>query len=230
MSEAKPVMQFCAIGTDANIGVPTALARYLHASRADQTTLGQSANWDEKTYLKQVERKTAVIIDRSGCGFHSNLADEKNWSCFTTPKNRKIETAYMYRGVIDMLGPPAISGSSKMKLSIDPNVEVCLEGERHIRYALNIIFNIIVGLLRDPGFNYKINVVLRDAGNIHGWEHIDIIIKFPDEHYDDITGYWKSISTNVSNFYKSLLQNQEYSEEIVKRICKFIYIIVISEE
>ena len=59
---------------------------------------------------------------------------------------------------------------------------------------------------------------------------MDIIIKFPDEHYDDITGYWKSISTKVSNFYKSLPKNPEYSEEIVKRIRKFIYIIVISEE
>ena len=129
-----------------------------------------------------------------------------------------------------MLNPPEITGSLKTKLRIDPEIERRLGDERHIKFALNNVINIIAELLRDPGFNYKINVVLRDAGNINGWEHTDIIIKFPDEHYDDITGYWKSISTKVSNFYKSLLQNQECSEEIVKHIRKFIYIIVISED
>jgi hypothetical protein len=55
-----PMMQFCTIGTDANVGVPTALARYLYAPRADNIALEQSANWDEKTYLEKAEgnRKT----------------------------------------------------------------------------------------------------------------------------------------------------------------------------
>jgi hypothetical protein len=172
----------------------------------------------------------AIMVGQSGVLFPSGLASEEQWSFFTLPENRNAGTAHKYNEALDMLNPPEITGSLKTKLRIDPEIEGRLGDERHIKFALNNVINIIGELLRDPGFNYKINVVLRDAGNIHGWEHTDIIIKFPDEHYDDITGYWKSISMKVSNFYKSLLQNQECSEEIVKRIRKFIYIIVISEE
>ena len=62
MSEAIALGQFCSIGTDANIGVPAALVRYLYGPRADNIALGQSANWDEKTYLEKDEgnRKTAT--------------------------------------------------------------------------------------------------------------------------------------------------------------------------
>jgi len=47
--------QYCIIGTDAKIGMPAALARYIDALRADIDALEQSANWNEKAYLEKAE-------------------------------------------------------------------------------------------------------------------------------------------------------------------------------
>lgn len=126
--------------------------------------------------------------------------------------------------------PPEISLSIRHRLNIDNNIEKRLAGEQHIRYALNSVFNIISDSLDCLDFSYRIDATLRDKDNLNGWERIEIIIKFPDEHYDDISGYWKCISTSVSDFYTSLKHISGFSDDIIIRIRKFIYILVRSEE
>lgn len=131
---------------------------------------------------------------------------------------------------IDMLTPPEVAESIKARLHIDPEIKERLGGDRYFNYALNNIINIINELLKDPGFRYRIDVRLRDEGNKRGWERVDLVIKFPDEHYEEITRHWKAISAKVSQFYKSLQSNPVFSEDRIIQIRKFIYIVVRSED
>ena len=61
MSEAVALGQFCSIGTDANIGVPAALVRYLYDPSVNNMASEQSANWDEKTYLEIAEGNKKTV-------------------------------------------------------------------------------------------------------------------------------------------------------------------------
>lgn len=159
------------------------------------------------------------------------------YSSYTaSPKNRKTETGHIYSEAIDMLQPPEISSFFKARLHLDPRIEGYIAEERRIRYALNNVFNIIGDLLRNPGFNYRVyanlivNDDIREEEDKKGWERMELIIKFPDEHYDDIDEYWKNISKQVSNFYGSLQNNPEFDEEAITKMRKFVYILVQSEE
>jgi len=131
---------------------------------------------------------------------------------------------------VDMLKPPAISESFEAKLHFDSEIKERFGEDRQINYALNNIYNIIDNSLKDPGFSYSINIRLRDKGNRRGWERIDLVIKFPDEHYEEITRYWKAISANVSEFYNTLQSNPAFSEEHVSQIRESVYIVVRSED
>lgn len=131
---------------------------------------------------------------------------------------------------IEMVNPPEISGRIRTKLHISSEIDMRSKDDRPFNYVLNHIFNIIDRLLGNPGFNYRINANLRDKGNIYGWERVDIIIKFPDNHYDEIDGFWKGISIKVNEFYKSLQNNPTFSEDTINRLRKFIYIVIRAEE
>lgn len=131
---------------------------------------------------------------------------------------------------IEMVNPPEISGRIRTKLHISSEIERRSTEDRPFNYILNNTFNIIDLFIGNPGFHYRINANLRDKGNIYGWERVDIIIKFPDEHYDEIDGYWKGISTKVSEFYNSLQNNPTFSEDTINRLRKFIYIVIRAEE
>lgn len=129
---------------------------------------------------------------------------------------------------IDMLRPPEIAESFKDR--VDSEIEERIGEDKHIKYAFNSISNIIDELLTDPGFRYRIDIRLRDKGNRRGWERVDLVIKFPDDKYGEITRYWKAIGTKVTEFYDSLQSNPAFSEDQINQIRKFIYIVVRSED
>jgi len=131
---------------------------------------------------------------------------------------------------VDMLKPPEMPEAFEAKFQFDSEIKERFGEDRYINYSLNNIYNIINESLKDVGFGYNINIRLRDKGNRHGWERIDLVIKFPDEHYEEITGYWKTISANVGEFYKSLHGNPAFSEDRINQISKSIYIVVRSED
>jgi hypothetical protein len=160
----------------------------------------------------------------------SRLTSEEQRSCSTSPENRNHGTAHIYNEAFDMLNPPEISGSLKTKLHIDPEIEKHLGNDRHIKFALNNVINIISDLSKNLGFDYRVDAYLRGNEYSDGWERMELIIEFPDEHYDDIAEYWKKVSIYLSDFYKSLQSIPEFSDEIIARIRKSIYIIVRSEE
>ncbi|HUS76757.1 MAG TPA: hypothetical protein VMY43_12230 [Methanothrix sp.] len=131
---------------------------------------------------------------------------------------------------IDMLKPPEIAESFHAKLHADFEIGVHLEKNRYLNYTLNSIFSIINETLKDPGFGYRIDLRLRDKGNRNGWERIDLVIKFPEDHYEEIKEYWKDISIKVGGFYGSLNCNPAFSEEHINQMRQFIYIVVRSED
>lgn len=172
----------------------------------------------------------AVVIGQSGVVFRIGLASDEQLVCSTSPENRNAGTAHMYNEDIDMLNPPEIPGSLKTKLHIDPEIEKRLCDDRHINFVFNNIINLISDLSKDLGFGYRVDAYMRGNEYDGGWERMELLIKFPDEHYDDIAEYWKRVSMYVSEFYTSLQNIAEFSDEILARIRKSIYIIVLSEE
>jgi len=131
---------------------------------------------------------------------------------------------------IEMLEPPAILELIRTKLHTSSDVEDWSKRQKNIDFVLNNIFNIIGKKIGNPGFDYRIDTGLRDKGNTYGWERIEIAIKFPDDHYKEINGYWKHISSDVSDFYELLKSYPEFSDERVMGLRRSIYIIMFSEE
>jgi hypothetical protein len=131
---------------------------------------------------------------------------------------------------VDMLKAPEVPEAFGAKLHNLSEITERFGEDRYTNYAISSIFNIIDDSLKDLGFGYNINIRLRDKGNRRGWERIDLVIKFPDEHYEDITRYWKAISAKVGEFYKSLQGNPAFSEDNINQIRKSIYIVVRSED
>lgn len=130
----------------------------------------------------------------------------------------------------NMLHPPKILESLNNKLHTSPDIEELRAEDAYFDFAINNISNILGTSLESGGFRYHIDIKLRDKGNIHEWERTDIVINIPGEHYYEKNRYWKEISSKVSEFYKSLEDNPMFSEDIINRLRKFIYIVVHAEE
>lgn len=207
----------------------------LPESRIGNTQSVQPKEWSGS---KNLPTAFACKVRNHQCS-NVSAPEEISWkytSYTTSPKNRKAETGHIYSETIDMLQPPEISSFFKARLHLDPRIEGYIAEKRHIHYTLNNVFNIIGDLLRSPGFHYRVYANLRVNDDVieeedkKGWERMELIIKFPDEHYDDIDEYWKNISKQVSNFYESLKNNPEFDEEAITKMRKFVYILVRSEE
>ncbi|MDD1762765.1 MAG: hypothetical protein LUQ59_11100 [Methanothrix sp.] len=168
-----------------------------------------------------------------GLGFVSSIPDVLS-SLYSKLKEKKmLSTSNLIQDnakYVDMLKPPVISESFGARLHFDSEIKERFGEDRQINYALGNIYTIINESLKDTGFSYSVNIRLRDKGNIRGWERIDLVIKFPDEHYEEITRYWKAISAKVNEFYKSLQSNLAFSEERVSQIRESVYIVVQSED
>ncbi len=131
---------------------------------------------------------------------------------------------------IRMFDPPEISSRFKAKLRTSSEIEELLTKDRPFNFVLSNIFNIIDNLFENIGFHYRVDTNLRDKGNVYGWERVDVIIEFPDEHYDDIDGNWRKVSAKISEFYKSLKNNPTFSEDTINHLREYIYVIIRSEE
>lgn len=189
----------------------------------------QSVDWIGPSSLPAAPSEE-VVIGQSGDIYHSGLESEEQWSCSTLPENRNDGTAHIYNEAFDMLNPPEITGSLKTKLRIGPEIEKRLGDDRYIKYVFNHVINIILDLSKDLCFDYRVDANLQGNEYDDGWERVEVIIEFPEDHYDDIAEYWKKVSMLVSEFYKSLQDVTEFSEDILARMRKTIYIIVRSEE
>lgn len=129
-----------------------------------------------------------------------------------------------------MLNPPEIPGSLKTKLHLGPEIEKRLGDDRYIKFFFNHVINIVLDLSKNLCFDYRIEANLLGNEYDDGWERVEVIIEFPEDHYDDIAEYWKKVSMLVSEFYKSLQDVTEFSDGILTKMRKTIYIIVRSEE
>jgi hypothetical protein len=189
----------------------------------------QSVDWIGPSSLAAAPSEE-VVVSQSGYLYHSGLESEEQWSCSTLPENRNVGTAYIDNEAFDMLNSPEIPGSFKSKLHIGPEIEKRLGDDRHINFVFNHVVNIVLGISKDLCFGYRVDAYLRGNEYDDGWERVELIIEFPEDHYDDIAEYWKKVSMHVSEFYKSLQNVAEFSDDIIARMRKTIYIIVRSGE
>lgn len=119
---------------------------------------------------------------------------------------------------------PIISTQFKTKLNINNEIKELLSVDTQFNYIFYNVIKIIDDIFdkySNPGF---VEVVLESDENNPKWKHADIKIKLDNDSL--VSEIWRRISKSTKEFYKSAHAKNAMPIESLKRIHKFIYIIV----
>jgi hypothetical protein len=125
---------------------------------------------------------------------------------------------------ISMFEPPEITRSFGENLSMDQEIKELLSTDIYFNYILFNILKILNNVLDEYRHPYRVEVLLETDEDNPNWTHADISVKLNDESIG--SEIWKKSSKKAKEFYKSIEMTKLIPSETIKRIHKFIYIIV----
>lgn len=125
---------------------------------------------------------------------------------------------------ISMLKPPEISGSFSKNLVIGPEIKELLSEDVYFEYILYNILKILNNRLDEHGTPGHVEVALETDEDNPKWKHADITVKLDDDSLG--SEIWRKSSKDAKDFYRTLEANKMIHSEIIRRMHKFIYIIV----
>jgi len=125
---------------------------------------------------------------------------------------------------ISQLNIPEFSNMFKQNLIIADEIDEIVLADPKFKYVMFNILKIIDNIIQEYLINYCVEVALETDEDNPRWKHADITVKLDD----DLAGseIWKRSSTEAKKFYMHVENNKIMSVEDLKRIHKFIYIIV----
>lgn len=125
---------------------------------------------------------------------------------------------------IGMLKPPAISAQFSEKLIMHREINALLSADIYLNYILFNILKILDTILDEHGNSGRVEVALEVDEDNPEWKHADITVKLDDDSLG--SEIWRKSSKDAKDFYKALEASKMIPSETIRRIHKFIYIIV----
>jgi len=130
------------------------------------------------------------------------------------PKNAYINQLYV----------PELSNMFKQKLIIAKEINEITRVDPKIEYVMFNLLKIIDNIIYDYSINYCVEVTLETDEDNPNWKHADITVKLNDDSIG--SEIWRRSSKEAKKFYMHTEKNNIMSDEDLKRIHKFIYIMV----
>ena len=119
---------------------------------------------------------------------------------------------------------PIISGPFETKLNIKAEIKELLSVDRHFNYIFYNILKILDNIFDEYGNPGRVEVALESDEDNPKWKHADIKIKLDDDSLSP--EIWRKASKATKEFYKSTDARKIMPSATIKRIHKFVYIIV----
>jgi hypothetical protein len=134
-------------------------------------------------------------------------------------------TLYNYKNkYFSKLVLPEMSESFMKNLFINDNITELSLIDENFNYILFNLLKILETTLNEYETTYKIDVSLETDEDNPNWQHADITVKLDD--FSLGSEIWKKSSQEYKKFYESLQESRIIAADIIKRLHKFIYIIV----
>jgi len=119
---------------------------------------------------------------------------------------------------------PTISRRFAAKLSIKTEIKDLMSVDEHFKYILYNILKILDDIFDAYGNPGNVEVILELDEDNPNWKHADIKIKLDDDSL--ISEIWRKASKSTKEFYKATDARKIIPSGSLKRIHKFIYIVV----
>jgi len=119
---------------------------------------------------------------------------------------------------------PELSNMFKQKLIIAEEINEIVLADPKIEYVMFNLLKIIDSIIQEYSINYCVEVALETDEDNPCWKHADITVKLNDDPIG--SEIWKRSSKEAKKFYMQVENNKIMLHEDLKRIHKFIYIIV----
>ena len=163
-----------------------------------------------------------IIVPSNNSNDGSNL--DQMYSDFLDAVHGVITTFKPKSSYISRLDIPELSNKFKQNLIISEEIDEIILADPKFKYVIFNILRIIDSIIQEYLINYCVEVTLEIDEDNPRWKHADITVKLNDDSVG--SEIWKRSSTEAKKFYMHAENNTIMSGEDLKRIHKFIYIII----